>query len=136
MRKRKEFIELDFEPLVSPEFSALVMKGFEPQTTYSPAQESQTEPVVADSASGGVKPDKAGLAKPLQRTAAQDSAILCEIEKQGYDPLTLPKNLPGKPGVKAAIRAALSKNSLFTGGTVFDKAWERLTARTDIAIQG
>ena len=36
-RKRKEFIELDFEPLVSPEFSALVMKGFEPQATYSPA---------------------------------------------------------------------------------------------------
>ena len=92
--------------------------------------------MVAVGASDGVEQDKAGPAKPLQRTAAQDSAILCEIEKQGYDPLALPKNLPGKPGVKAAIRAALSENSLFTGGTVFDKAWERLTARADIAIQG
>ena len=60
MRKRKEFIELDFEPLVSAELSDLVMKGFEPQTTYSTTPESQTEPVVADSASGGVEPDKAG----------------------------------------------------------------------------
>lgn len=93
-------------------------------------------PVVAESASGGVQPDRPGPAKPLQRTAAQDSAILCEIKKQGYDPIALPKNIPGKPGAKAAIRAALSENSLFTGGTVFDKAWERLTAHADIAIQG
>ena len=100
------------------------------QTAVTPA------PVEAVGASDDVEPDNAEPAKPLQRTAAQDSAILCEIKKQGYDPLALPKNLPGKPGVKAAIRAALSKNSLFTGGTVFDKAWERLTARADIAIQG
>ena len=93
-------------------------------------------PVGAVGASGSVKPDKDEPAKPLQRTAAQDSAILCEIEKQGYDPLALPKNPPGKSGAKAAIRAALSKNSLFTGATVFDKAWERLTAHADISIQG
>ena len=93
-------------------------------------------PVGAVSASSSVKPDKAEPAKPLQRTAAQDSAILCEIEKQGYDPLALPKNPPGKSGAKAAIRAALSKNLLFTGATVFNKAWERLTDRADIVIQG
>ena len=105
----------------------------------APAQSSAATPapVGADvRASDGVVLDKAGPAKPLQRSAAQDSAILCEIEKQGYDPLALPKNLPGRPGVKAAIRTALSQNSLFTGGTVFDKAWVRLTARADIAIQG
>lgn len=116
------------------------LMAFLPPTTTEPAQTAATPaPVVAvvvASASGGVEPDMAGPAKPLQRTAAQDSAILCEIEKQGFDPLALPKNLPGKPGVKASIRAALSENSLFTGGTVFDKAWERLTARGDIAIQG
>lgn len=99
-----------------------------------PDGKTQSMPFVNDSASGGVEP--AGSAKPLQRTAAQDSAILCEIEKRGYDPQALPKNPPGKPGAKAAIRASLSENSLFTGGTVFDKAWERLTARADIAIQG
>lgn len=103
----------------------------------APAQTAATPaPVETAGAPGGVKPAKAGPAKPLQRTAAQDSAILCEIEKQGYDPLALPKNLPGKAGVKAAIRAALSQNSLFTGETVFNKAWERLTARADIAIHG
>ena len=74
--------------------------------------------------------------KPVQRAAAQDAAILCEIQKQGFDPLALPKNPAGKPGPKAAIRTALSSNSLFTGGTVFDKAWERLTANADIVIQG
>lgn len=93
-------------------------------------------PLVAACASDGLQPDRDRPAKPLQRTAAQDSAILCEIEKRGYDPLALPKNPPGKPGAKAAIRAALSENSLFTGGTVFDKAWERLTARAEIVIQG
>ena len=102
-----------------------------------PAQTAATPvPAVAVGASGDVEPDKAEPAKPLQRTAAQDSAILCEIEKQGYDPLALPKNPPGKSGAKAAIRAALSKNLLFTGATVFNKAWERLTDRADIVIQG
>ena len=100
------------------------------QTAATPA------PLVAASASGGVDPAKSGPAKPLQRTAAQDAAILREIEKQGYNPQALPKNPLGKPGAKAAVRTALSKNPLFTGGTVFDKAWERLTARADIAIQG
>ena len=57
IRKRKEFIELDFEPLVSPEFSDLVMKGFEAQATYNPAPESQTKPVGADSASNSTTPD-------------------------------------------------------------------------------
>ena len=100
------------------------------------ALEKQPAPVVTVGASSSLKPDNAGAVKPLQRTAAQDSAILFEIKIQGYDPLALPKNLPGKPGVKATIRAALLRNSLFAGGRVFDKAWERLTARADIAIQG
>ncbi len=107
-----------------------------PQTAPEPQQASEATPVGTVGAAGGMEVDKAGPAKPLQRTAAQDFAILCEIEKQGYDPLALPKNPPGKPGAKAAIRTALSENSLFTGGTVFDKAWVRLTARADIAIQG
>lgn len=78
---------------------------------------------------------KAGHEKPVQRTAAQDYAILSEIKRQGFNPLALPKNPDGKPGVKAAIRTALLKQPLFTGSTVFDKAWERLAARADIVIQ-
>lgn len=100
------------------------------------APEPQAATVVVESASGGVEPDKAAQAKPLQRTAAQDAAILCEIKKLGHDPMALPKNPDGKPGVKAAVRTALLSHSLFKGSTVFDKAWERLTARADIAIRG
>lgn len=74
--------------------------------------------------------------KPLQRSAAQDMAILDEIRKQDYDPHALPKNQPGKPGVKAAVRAALNGNNLFVGSSIFDKAWERLTKSAEIVING
>jgi len=75
---------------------------------------------------------------PVPRAAAQDAAILCEIKKQGYNPLGLPKNDPGKPGVKAAIRAALvGNNPLFPkAGKQFDKAWDRLRASREVADKG
>jgi len=72
-------------------------------------------------------------AKPLQRGAAQEAAILAAIRAAGLNPLALPKNEPGKPGPKAAIRQATNGNPLFVGETVFDKAWERLRAQGDIA---
>lgn len=72
-------------------------------------------------------------AKPLQRRAAQDAAILAAIKAVDLDHMALPKNPAGKPGVKAAIRDAVKNNPLFTGGTVFDKAWERLHKQGDIA---
>jgi len=100
------------------------------------AVNTQVAPVVVGSASGGSESDKAAQAKPLQRNAAQDSAILLKIKELGHDPLALPKNPNGKPGVKAAVRTALSRDSLFVGSTIFNKAWERLTARADIAIRG
>ena len=116
---------VEFE--MPPELAAMAVPATD---TAKPA------PEVALGASGGVELDKTVPAKPLQRTAAQDSAILSEIEKLGYDPMALPKNPPGKPGAKAAIRIALAKSSLFTGARVFDKAWERLTSSGDIVIQG
>lgn len=73
------------------------------------------------------------LAKPLQRSSAQDSMILTAILKAGHTPLSLPVNEPGKAGVKAEIRNALRNEKLFTGSTVFDKAWERLRKQGDIA---
>lgn len=104
---------------------AMVRQLLQPQaTTPSPAPVPQVAPPVA-------------VGRPLQRTAAQDNAIICEIRKQGYDPLALPKNPTGKPGVKAIIRTALSGNKLFgsPSSTIFNKAWERLAARDDIVIQ-
>jgi hypothetical protein len=84
-----------------------------------------------------VKPveDDAPL-KPVQRARAQDAAILGEIRKQGYDPQELPKNDPGKKGVKHLIRAAIGDGGMFTGTTVFNKAWERLTGNSEIVIKG
>lgn len=75
-------------------------------------------------------------AKPLQKSAAQDAAILRQIKDFGFDPLTVPKNQPGKAGVKSAVRNALRKDRLFTGARVFDKAWERLSKNGEIVIQG
>ena len=45
---------------------------------------------------------------PVQRSAAQDAAILGEIEKLGYDPKKLPPNLRGKAGVKTTPRKPVS----------------------------
>jgi hypothetical protein len=73
--------------------------------------------------------------RPVQRGTAQDAAILAALTGLGYDPLNLPKNPAGKPGVKAAVRAALLKDKLFTGPSVFNSAWERLTGHGDIVIR-
>ncbi len=74
--------------------------------------------------------------KPMQRSAAQDAAIINEIRGQGLDPLALPKNKPGKAGIKSSIKTALQGSELFVGPTIFTKAWERLTANGDIVIKG
>lgn len=70
--------------------------------------------------------------KPLQRSAAQDSAVLQAIRDLGYDPKNLPANPAGKPGVKAAVQQILLNDRLFSGPTIFKKTWERLRAREDI----
>jgi hypothetical protein len=70
---------------------------------------------------------------PLQRSAAQDAAILAAIREAGCDPLALPVNETGKSGVKAKVRRAIANNTMFVGTTVFDKAWERLRRQGDIA---
>lgn len=73
--------------------------------------------------------------KPLQRFPAQEAVILEELRQLGHDPLALPKNSPGKSGVKSEVRARLQRNPLFQGVKVFDKAWERLTDQADISFR-
>lgn len=70
--------------------------------------------------------------KPVQRSAAQDATIIATLQSIHVDPLAIPKKLPGMPGTKAKVRAALNGNPLFTGTTVFNKAWERLLRRREI----
>ena len=73
--------------------------------------------------------------KPVQRGTAQDAGILDAIRTAGLDPLALPKNKPGKPGIKANIRALLvGKHDAFPKeGKQFDKAWGRLRDRCELA---
>ena len=128
--EHNKHIALDFSPLIEgPEIKRLVMEGFDQPEFNKSAPINDALPVRAVS-------DDDTSQKPLQRSAAQDAAILDEIKKQGYNPTALPKNDPGKSGIKAAVRQALSKKKLFSGTTVFDKAWERLTKCMDIVIQG
>lgn len=77
-----------------------------------------------------------GTVAPLPRFAAQEASVLAAIESAGYDPRRLPRAGAGRPGVKSEIRCALKGTSLFVdGSTVFDKAWERLLARGDLAYE-
>lgn len=73
--------------------------------------------------------------RPVQRSTAQDAAIMSAIREAGCDPLKLPKPPQGKSGIKAVVRAALvGKNPLFPiGGTQFTKAWDRLRIGGEIA---
>ncbi len=74
-----------------------------------------------------------GAERLLQRGAAQEAAILMAIRSAAQDPLSLPTNEPGRPGVKAAVQATLKDSRLFVGKTTFKKAWERLRERGEIA---
>lgn len=62
-------------------------------------------------------------AEPKQRQPFQEQEILRVLRELKHDPLKLPKNEPGKPGVKSKVRKKLNYSE-----AVFDKAWERLTA--------
>lgn len=92
------------------------------------------EDLAAIETSGGAKrrgmdasrPDSA-VQRPLSKQAAQEAAILAEIERQGVQPRALPKPPVGKSGVKAAVRDVVTKEKgLFQSRKVFDLAWERL----------
>jgi hypothetical protein len=63
---------------------------------------------------------------PVPRQTAQENFILEAIKTLGYNATRLPKNQGTRPGVKAKVRAqAKGEVKLFTGSTVFDKAWIR-----------
>lgn len=102
----------------------------------SVGQAHQPEPVPAPATAALVEqPQGAAQVEPVQRSAAQDAAILNAIREAGHDPLALPKNDSGKRGIKAVIRDKLTgKHTLFPkAGTQFNKAWDRLRVRKEIA---
>lgn len=66
--------------------------------------------------------------RPKKDQRHQEDEILRVIRDLKHDPKQLPKNQPGKPGVKADVRVQLAFST-----KVFDKAWERLRADGSIA---
>ncbi|WP_321955370.1 hypothetical protein [Burkholderia cenocepacia] len=75
-----------------------------------------------------LEPTKAAARRPLKQQAHQEAEILRIIRELNHDPKKLPKQKPGKPGVKAAVREKLNFSK-----KVFDKAWDRLRASGDVA---
>ncbi|WP_254616950.1 hypothetical protein [Burkholderia cepacia] len=68
------------------------------------------------------------LSKPPLQQQHQESEILRKIRDLGVDPKNLPKQKPGKPGIKSAVRTKLPFSE-----KVFDLAWERLRKNGEIA---
>lgn len=73
------------------------------------------------------------IPRAVSRTQAQDATVIAAIRNLGHDPKALPAWQYGSPGVKAAVKKAIEGNPLFVGTTVFEKAWERLRSRGEIA---
>lgn len=63
-------------------------------------------------------------AEPVPTQLWQEDEILRVIRDIGHDPLNLPPNFPGRPGIKAEVRKQLGASHW--QGKRFDKAWERL----------
>jgi hypothetical protein len=85
------------------------------------------------SSEGPHLPSEAKTAKARTRSRDQERAILACLSELGHNPKKLPKNRPGKPGVKKEVRDRLAGNPLLKGSKVFDNAWERLQKYNDIA---
>ena len=75
---------------------------------------------------GPLSPSSTKAAKPPQQLREQEKAILACIANLGHDPKQLPKNPPGKPGVKKEIRIKLNGKPPFEAKSAFKHAWDRL----------
>lgn len=68
--------------------------------------------------------------KPRTKMLEQEDAILAEITRLGHDPESLPRNQPGKAGVKSKVCSAICTQELFEGSkNKYDSAWERLRSK-------
>ena len=72
-------------------------------------------------------PESTAKGRPMYQQAFQEKEILRVIAELGHDPKKLPKDTPGKNGIKHAVR-----NQLTMSVKVFDKAWERLSTAEEI----
>lgn len=101
-----------------------------PLLALAPGAANIPAPTIADSAPAA---DDAGKIKPVARWQAQEQTILNALRELGYSPCALPKSQAWTKGVKSEVRAAIGSKGMWQSPKVFDKAWERLRERGDIA---
>jgi hypothetical protein len=77
--------------------------------------------------------EKTTQVAPVGRQQAQEQTILNTLHGLGYTPRAMPKSEAYKPGVKSEVRAAIGSEGMWHSPRVFDKAWERLRERGEIA---
>ena len=124
------FIEREvIEPHIEPtDFAAwLQREGFEPSPLIREWLDNY----------GAALPAEAS-AVPVQRSTAQEMAVLGSLQELGHDPLALPENPPGKAGIKAQVRGKLEKQlpRMFAPkSTIFNKTWDRLRESGQIAYK-
>jgi hypothetical protein len=73
------------------------------------------------------------MPQKIKIQSTQENLILDELYKRGLQPLALPRNQSGHPGVKKTIRCSLKSYEVFASPSSFDKAWERLSKISKIA---
>lgn len=112
--------------LSSAAYTYITLHSFNEWVKYQESSAGERTDATGPAESRPAGADDAAKPKPRIRLREQEDAILAEIRKQGFDPMALPRDLPGKAGVKAAVRESLKGSPLFEGATTFDKAWERL----------
>ena len=95
----------------------------EPQAASA---EQPSAPVDADPSTQGrsVVVEEVVRSKPVGRQRSMQEDILRAICELGHAPKKLPKNAPGKPGVKAAVRKKLGYTSKTE--SAFLHAWDAL----------
>ena len=86
----------------------------------------QNQPPTATPPTSPASDQHAPASTPVPRFMAQEDAIFATLKTLGHNPLQLPKNPPGKRGVKADVKDTLGCSGIWSGSTVFAKAWERM----------
>lgn len=124
-----EYFALLMKTLTMPlEMAAMASPALGAASINLPKEAASSGTIVSDSpqekqAISGVDRNKPSSSRPPLQQHFQEIEILKVIKELGRDAKALPKDIPGKKGVKAEVRARLPNFS----PNVFDKAWERLS---------
>jgi len=119
-------VDMVFVPRSQLPADAPAAKG-EAETATSPSGNGwlTQAPAETPSTTDANKPPRARVGEQIQQ---EDEILRIIRDELKIDPLKLPANLPGKRGIKADVRDKLEWE-----GTIFEKAWERVTTEKGLA---